>query len=104
MSDDAFRNTPSDGDHCAAILLVTGILLMAETWMNVGPNLPSRCLLQFPKWFGCALANHENLAGGLIGASGTIFAGWIAWRAAMRNHRDPRSRGDGGPQHYFGRT
>lgn len=43
-----------------------------------------RCPLQFPKWFGCALANHEGLAGGLIGAGGALFAGWLAWNAALR--------------------
>jgi hypothetical protein len=27
------------------------------------------------------MAEHENLAGGLIGAGGALFAGWLAWSA-----------------------
>jgi hypothetical protein len=38
----------------------------------------------FPRWLGCALANHETLAGGLIGAAGALFAAWLAWQAVMR--------------------
>jgi hypothetical protein len=66
--------------------LIAVVLAFADTWMNEGPvgALPRRCSLQFPKWFGCALANHESLAGAMIGAAGTVFAGWIAWRAAIR--------------------
>jgi hypothetical protein len=38
----------------------------------------------FPWWFGCALTMHENLAGGLIGGAGALFAAWLAWQAIMR--------------------
>lgn len=40
-----------------------------------------QCVAAFPKWLGCVLANHENLSGGLIGAGGALFAGWLAWSA-----------------------
>ena len=40
--------------------------------------------IQFPTWFGCALAMHEGLAGGLIGGAGALFAAWMAWQAVMR--------------------
>jgi hypothetical protein len=40
--------------------------------------------MSFPRWFGCALAMHENLAGGLIGGAGALFAAWLAWQAIMR--------------------
>src|SRR5262245_11119479 len=43
-----------------------------------------KSLIDFQKWLGCALAMHENLAGGLIGGGGAIFAAWIAWHAVMR--------------------
>jgi hypothetical protein len=34
-------------------------------------------LLQFPlKWFGCMMAAHENLAGGLIAGGGALLAAW----------------------------
>jgi hypothetical protein len=71
------------------------LLFLADRWMNVGAmgSLPQRCILQFPKWIGCATANHESLAGALVGATGTIFAGWLAWRAAVYtvlNQRRPQ--------------
>jgi hypothetical protein len=41
-----------------------------------------RCPYQFPtKWFGCVLSNHENGAGGIVGAAGALLAGWFAWHA-----------------------
>jgi hypothetical protein len=55
---------------------VIGLTLIAE-FRAPHPE----CSWQFPKIIACALAAHENLAGGLIGASGTIFAGWLAWSA-----------------------
>jgi hypothetical protein len=55
---------------CTAII---GILAAADA------GAPSHCASQFPKWFGCILDTHEGLAGGLIGAGGAIFAGWLAW-------------------------
>jgi hypothetical protein len=64
------------------ITLIYCILAGAEAGMLLNNNA-SQCALEFPRWFGCAIANHENLAGGLIGASGTIVAGWIAWIAVQ---------------------
>ena len=43
-----------------------------------------RCPYQFPtKWFGCVLANHESISGGLVGAVGALLAAWFAWHAIM---------------------
>jgi hypothetical protein len=44
----------------------------------------SSCHWQFPKWFGCVLDEHDGLAAGLVGASGALFAAWIAWTAVQR--------------------
>jgi hypothetical protein len=44
---------------------------------------PSIFEMQLPKWIGCAMATHEGLAGGLIAASGALFAAWLAWHAIM---------------------
>ncbi|WP_454617533.1 hypothetical protein [Bradyrhizobium cenepequi] len=46
----------------------------------------TRCFESFlaapwPDWIGCAMAAHENLAGGLIGLAGAIFAAWLAYSA-----------------------
>jgi hypothetical protein len=38
---------------------------------------------QWPKWIGCAMAAHENLAGGLIGLAGALFAAWLAYSGAQ---------------------
>jgi hypothetical protein len=62
------------------IVLVYAILAGADLAMNV-PQGAAQCALKFPKWLGCVVANHENLAGGLIGGAGTLFAGWLAWTA-----------------------
>jgi hypothetical protein len=50
---------------------------------------------QWPKYFGCAMAAHEGLAGGLIGAAGALFAAWLSAafrRAALR--RRARASGE----------
>ena len=39
------------------------------------------CAWEFPKAVGCILGAREGLAGGLIGAGGALFAGWLAWSA-----------------------
>lgn len=76
----------------ALIILVFGILAGAELAMN--PTSTGYCELKFPKWFGCVIANHENLAGGLIGAAGTLFAGWLAWTAVQTQMADARDRAE----------
>jgi hypothetical protein len=74
-----------------AILLVTIIVValgFAHSWAPREPNaaycFPNFAKSQFPKWLGCAMAAHENLAGGLIAAAGALLAAWIAWHAVMR--------------------
>jgi hypothetical protein len=39
---------------------------------------------QWPKWIGCAIAAHESLAAGLIGAGGALFAAWLAYSAVQQ--------------------
>lgn len=66
----------------AAIIIVAvsfAILFLADVYMLSG----MKCPLQFPKWVGCVLANHESLSGSLIGAGGALVAAVIAWRAIM---------------------
>lgn len=64
----------------ALTLLATGIaififLLLAAADLGSG----NACAPQFPKWFGCVLDAHDGFAGGLVGAGGALFAGWLAW-------------------------
>lgn len=58
------------------------------------PTASGYCDFKFPKWFGCVVASHENLAGGLIGAAGTLFAGWLAWTAVQTQIADARERAE----------
>jgi hypothetical protein len=44
---------------------------------------PHHCKIAFPMVIGCAMANYENLAGGLFAASAALFAGWLAWSAVQ---------------------
>jgi hypothetical protein len=68
----------------AAILLAIVFLVLATADAGMATAGVERCPLKFPKWFGCVLATHENLSGGLIGAAGALFAAWLAWQAIMK--------------------
>jgi hypothetical protein len=52
----------------------------------------SSCHWAFPKWFGCVLAAHENLAGGLIGLAGVLLGAWVAWSAVQQQINADRER------------
>jgi hypothetical protein len=67
-------------------LFVFSILALAQ-WGNGGS-----CHWALPRWFGCVLSSHEGLAGGLIGASGALIAGWIAWTAVQQQINADRER------------
>src|SRR5260370_14639679 len=58
-------------------LFVFSVLALAQAGSG------SSCQWKFPKWFGCAVATHENLAGGLFGAAGVLLGAWIPWRAVQ---------------------
>jgi hypothetical protein len=44
----------------------------------------SFALAQWPKWIGCAMSAHQDLAGGLIGSAGALLAAIAAWLAVQR--------------------
>jgi hypothetical protein len=52
----------------------------------------SSCHWAFPEWFGCVLATHENLAGGLIGLAGVLLGAWVAWSAVQQQINADRER------------
>jgi hypothetical protein len=52
----------------------------------------SSCHWAFPKWFGCVLAAHESLAGGLIGLAGVLLGAWAAWSAVQQQINADRER------------
>src|SRR5262249_15477920 len=67
------------------LALLFGVLLFTFLVLALAQGgSGSSCGWQFPKWFGCVLHKHDNLAAGLIGAAGALFAAWIAWTAVQR--------------------
>jgi len=60
---------------CAVIVaLIAGSLAIADA------GSASHCSFSSSlQWLGCLLGTYEGLAGGLIGAGGALFAGWLAW-------------------------
>ncbi len=73
--------------------IVLGLLLFAFLVLALAQaGSGASCQWKFPKWFGCVLSAHENLAGGLIGASGALFAAWLAWTAVQHQINAERER------------
>jgi hypothetical protein len=63
------------------ILLASGILVFAEATAisdQAKRCAPSIWQSQWPRYLGCAIATHDGLAGGLIGAAGVLFAVLLA--------------------------
>lgn len=70
--------TQQGGAVIGGILVVSALILVAA--IGWGPK--DECFpIKFPAILGCALAQYENLSGGLIAAGGALFAGWLAWSA-----------------------
>jgi hypothetical protein len=70
-----------------ATLLVASVIALLG-FAHAHAMTQTRCFANFagaqwPKWIGCAIAAHENLAGGLIGLAGVIFAAWLAYSGAQ---------------------
>lgn len=56
-----------------------------------------RCALslgnsKWPMYFGCAMAAHEGLAGGLLGGAGALWAAWLAFQAVQEQLDEERER------------
>jgi hypothetical protein len=66
----------------AALWLADAYASDAATYCSVN--------LHFWQWTGCAMAAHEGLAGGLIGAAGALFAGWLAFTAVQEQIDEER--------------
>jgi hypothetical protein len=79
--------------------IIIGVLAFAHAWAPEasGEFKTARCFVdiassQFPKWLGCAMAAHQNLAGGLIGGGGALLAAWIAASIIGEQINDDRRR------------
>jgi hypothetical protein len=65
----------------ALIILGFFAVLAAADASMILKDGAQRCGVQFPKWLGCVVANHESLSGSLLTAGGALFAAWVAWNA-----------------------
>ena len=77
------------------IAMVIGILVFVDTTAMLDEAkrcAPSIWQSQWPKYIGCAMAAHEGLAGGLIGAAGALFAAWLAFDAIQEQLAAERER------------
>lgn len=54
---------------------IFSILLFSNLWQTS----ENTCAWKFPRILTCLLTKHDGLAGGVVAAGGTIFAGWLAW-------------------------
>ncbi len=62
-----------------SMVVAFGLLALADPYVQH----PTKPCVWAPGWFGCALANHENLAGGCF----TIVAALLAWAAVQEQLR-----------------
>src|SRR5262249_53476083 len=75
------------------VLLFFGLPLFAFLVLALAEGgSGSSCHWAFPKWFGCVLAAHEILAGGLIGLAGLFLGAWAAWSAVQQQINADRER------------
>jgi hypothetical protein len=80
-------------------IIIIGVLAFAHSWApersedaKVAWCFVDIASSQFPKWLGCAMAAHENLAGGLIAGGGALLAAWIAASIVREQINDDRRR------------
>ena len=75
----------------ALISAAVGALWLADTYASDAATYCSTTLWPW-QWLGCAMAAHEGLAAGLIGAAGALFAGWLAFDAVQEQIAQERDR------------
>ncbi len=92
------RKRVLQGATLAVILVASVVALLAFVHSWAPPN-DYRCFeslgrSQFPKWLGCVMAVHQDLAAGLIAAAGALFAGWLAFACVQRQLEEERYNRD----------
>jgi hypothetical protein len=79
------------------LLVIFGALMLAQQGIQAGIDAGTfdkskSCSGLNWRWFGCAMAVHEDLAGGLIGGGGALFAAWLAASVVREQIADERKR------------
>jgi hypothetical protein len=73
-------------DRRAQLLVVAATMVVAFIGILLVANLnpvDHQCAWQFPKIMSCLLSARETLSAGLIATGGAVFAGWLAYSAAI---------------------
>jgi hypothetical protein len=73
------------GAFLLVVVFIYAVLFLANAWPD-----GQACKWVFPKILSCLLTTHDELAGGLLGAGGTIYAAWLAWIAIQRQIENQR--------------
>ncbi len=75
------------------VLIATAIslLIYADTF-DLGEHAGRCATSQWWAYIGCAMAAHEDLAAGLFGGAGALFAAWLAWEAVQAQLGEERDR------------
>jgi hypothetical protein len=63
---------------------ITAMIVIILLSSNIEP-IDHQCAWQFPKILSCLLSARETLSAGLIGTGGAVFAGWLAYSAAIES-------------------
>lgn len=78
-------------DRCiGALALIWVSIFLILLFANLWQPAESGCAWVFPKILTCVLTTYDGLAGGIVGAGGTIFAAWIAWMTVQAQMRTPK--------------
>jgi hypothetical protein len=77
------------------VAFVIGMLTFADSYaLTEGTKrcAPGFWKSQWPMYFGCAMAAHEDLAAGLFGGAGALFAARLAFDAIQEQLGEERER------------
>jgi len=70
-------------------IVIPLVIVGALAWAQAGSLPDKQCMVGLLLWIGCAMAAHENLAGGLIGAGGALLR--VGWPGALFANRSTMS-------------
>jgi hypothetical protein len=74
--------------------LVVGLLVFADAYAlaeHASGCAPSLRQSKWPMYFGCLMAAHEDLAAGLLGGAGALWAAWLAFQAIQEQIEEERN-------------
>lgn len=70
--------------HLVIVVVLLAVVAVVLLMTNLGAGKDGCALVLAGSTIGCFLRTYKELAAGLLGAAGAIFAAWIAWLAVQR--------------------